>query len=169
MIDNRHTIDDTDLVRPEQLLDQGIPLPLLSGKYEVREGYCAVVTEGGVFKEILTPGFYHLHRYKMFRNIRAVLVDMRVKQLSVETSRKYQIKYPVPVQLDLDLVVEYKVTDVRRVALEIDQPLHALFDRVNMAINPVVSVATYEESICAVKNLASAFSRLKCSCQKPSG
>lgn len=145
MIDNRHTIDDTDLVRPEQLLDQGIPLPLLSGKYEVREGYCAVVTEGGVFKEILTPGFYHLHRYKMFRNIRAVLVDMRVKQLSVETSRKYQIKYPVPVQLDLDLVVEYKVTDVRRVALEIDQPLHSLYDRVNQAINPVVSVATYDE------------------------
>jgi len=57
MIDNRHTIDDTDLVRPEQLLDQGIPLPLLSGKYEVREGYCAVVTEGGVFKEILNSGF----------------------------------------------------------------------------------------------------------------
>ena len=145
MSDNRIMIDDTDLVRPEQLLEQGIPLPILSGKYEVKEGFCSVITVGGVFKEILGPGFYHLHKYKIFRNIRAITVDMRVRQLPIETSRKYKIKFPVPVQLTLDLVVEYKVSDARRVALEIDQPLHALYDRVDMAINPIVSVATYEE------------------------
>jgi hypothetical protein len=145
MTDNRYSINDLDLVRPEQLLDQGIPLPLLSGKYEVKEGFCAVITEGGVYKETLAPGFYYLYKYKMFRNIRAVVVDMRIKQLTISTNRKYQIKFPVPIQLDLDLVVEYKVRDARMVALEIDQPLHALFDRVNMVINPIVSVATYDE------------------------
>jgi hypothetical protein len=145
MTDNRHVIDEMDLVRPEQLLDQGIPLPILSGKYEVKEGYCSVITEGGVFKEILGPGFYHLYKYKMFRNIRATLIDMRVKQLTIKTNRKYQIQHPVPVQLELDLVVEYKVRDARMVALGIDQPLHSLYDRVDMAINPIVSVANYNE------------------------
>jgi len=145
MSDNRHLINDFDLVRAEQMLDQGIPLPGLSGKYEVKEGFCAVITEGGVYKETIGPGFYHLSKYKMFRNVGAILVDMRRKQLSIETKRKYSIKSPVSVQLDLDLTVDYQVQDPRMVALEIEQPLLALYDRVNQAIAPVIRGANYEE------------------------
>ena len=143
--DNRHTISELDLVRPEQLLDKGIPLPLLSGKYQVKEGFCAVITEGGVYKEILGPGFYYLHKYKLFRDVKATVVDMRVKKLDVETDRVFAMRYPVPIQLDLDLTVEYRVVDPRMVALEIEEPLHALFDRINQSIGPLISNSNYNE------------------------
>jgi len=143
--DNRHTISEMDLVQPEQLLDKGIPLPLLSGKYEVREGFCAVITEGGVFKEELGPGFYYLHKYKFFRDVKAILVDMRMKQLNIETNRVFSMRYPVPVQLDLNMSVEYRVADPRMVALEIEEPLHSLYDRINQAIGPLISNSNYHE------------------------
>jgi hypothetical protein len=143
--DNRHTISEMDLVRPEQLLEKGIPLPLLSGKYEVKEGFCAVVTEGSVYKEVLGPGFYHLHKYKLFRDVRATVVDMRIKRLEMETSRVFSMRYPVPVQLDLDLSVDYRVADPRMVALEIEEPLHTLYDRINQSLGPLISNSNYKE------------------------
>lgn len=143
--DNRHTISEMDLVQPEQLLNKGIPLPLLSGKYEVREGFCAVITEGGAFKEILSPGFYYLNKYKLFRDVKASLVDMRMKQLNMETSRVFSMRFPVPVQLELNLTVEYRVADPELVALKIEEPLHALYDRVNQALGPLISNLNYNE------------------------
>ena len=145
MSDNRDYIDESSLVRVEQLLDKGIPIFFLAGKYQVKEGFCAVLTEGGVYRETLGPGFYYLNKYKFFRDLRATIVDLRTKSLSIETKRKYQIRYPIPIQIDLDLSVEYKVTDPRIVALEYEEPLKALFDRVNQAIDPIMSVATHDE------------------------
>lgn len=144
-IDNRQTIVELDLVHPEILLDKGIPLPLLSGKFQVKEGFCGVITEGGTFKEILQPGFYHLHKYKIFRDVKATLVDMRLKKLDMETSRVFAMRFPVPVQLELDLTVEYRVADPRMVALEIEEPLHALYDRINQALGPLISNSNYHE------------------------
>ena len=142
---NRHIIDESDLVHFDQLLNRGIPLPLLGGKYEVKEGFRAVILVGGNYEETLNPGFYHLSKYQMFRDIRAIVVDLRTKQLNITTSREFQIDKPVPVQLNLDLTLEYKVSDPRKVALEIDLPLHALFDRVIEAARPIVSNSNIDE------------------------
>ncbi|MGV8026692.1 MAG: SPFH domain-containing protein [Anaerolineaceae bacterium] len=145
MTTNRHLINEMDLIQPDQLLEQGIPLPLLSKKYEVKEGFNAVILVGGVFEETLMPGFYYLSKYKLFRNIRVILVDTRIKQLFVSTNRNFTIGSPVSVQVDLDLTVDYRVYNPRIVALEVEKPLASLHDRVIEALTPIVSNTNIDE------------------------
>ena len=142
---NRSFINDFDIVRPAQLLEKGIPLPGLSGKYTVDEGWIAVVTEGGAFKEILEPGTYFANRYRFFRDVKIIEVDTRVQTLTVSTMREFTIQDPVTVEINLDLSVEYRITDARRVALEVKTPLTSLYDRVIQAGRGAVSYATVTE------------------------
>ena len=145
MAHNRYLINDLDIVRPAQLLDKGIPLPGLSGRYVVDEGWCAVITVGGAFKEILQPGHHFLNKYNFWRDVKAIEVDTRIQTLNVSTTGEFTIAKPVPVEIDLDLAVEYQVSDPRRVALEIKTPLTSLYDRVIQAVRSAVVHATYDE------------------------
>jgi regulator of protease activity HflC (stomatin/prohibitin superfamily) len=145
MSNNRSFISDSDIIRPTQLLDKGIPLPFMSGRFTVDEGWCAIVTEGGAFKEIWEPGTYFLEKYHWRRDVKATLIDKRLKTLSVSTTREFTISQPVPVEINLDLSVEYQVTDPRKVATEISTPLTSLYDRVIQAVRGVVVYATVEE------------------------
>ena len=145
MSNNRHLINDFDIVRPAQLLDKGLPLPGLSGRYVVEEGWCAVITEGGAFKEILKPGTHFLNKYRMFRDLKAIAVDLRIQPLHISTQHEFTISQPVPVEINLDLAVEYRVSDPRRVALEVKTPLTSLFDRVIQAVRGAVVYATVDE------------------------
>jgi len=126
MANNRYLISDLDIVRPAQLLDKGIPLPGLHGRYVVEEGWRAVITEGGAFKEILKPGHHFLNKYNFWRDVKAIEVDTRIQTLNVSTSGEFTIAQPIPVGIDLDLAVEYRVSDPRRVALEVKTPLTSL-------------------------------------------
>lgn len=145
MSTNRHLINDFDIVRPTQLMDKGIPLPFLSTRYEVQEGWVAVITEGGAFNEILPPGAHFLGKYKLFRDVRATEVDTRIKTLTVKTEREFSIAKPTQVEVNIDLSVEYRVSDPRRVALEITSPLTSLFDRVIQAVREAVVYANHDE------------------------
>lgn len=145
MSNNRHMINDFDIVRPSQLLDKGLPLPGLSGRLVVDEGWVAIITEGGAFHEILEPGTHFLNKYRFWRDVKAIQVDTRIQPLSVQTSREFTISQPVPVEVNLDLSVEYRVADARRVALEVKTPLTSLYDRVLQAARGAVSYATIDE------------------------
>jgi hypothetical protein len=138
-------IVDAELVRPPMLLDKGLPIPGLTNRLVVDEGWVAVITEGGAYKERLLPGTHYLNRYSFFRDVKAVLVDTRVQSLNVATRREFSISQPVPVQIDIDLGVEYRVTDPRRVALEVKTPLTNLFDRVVEAVRSAVVHATVDD------------------------
>jgi hypothetical protein len=138
-------INDMEIVRPTQLLDKGLPIPFLEGKYVVDQGWCAVITEGGAFKEILPPGMHYLGRYRLFHDIKAIAVDTRIKNLTVSTTREFSIAQPVPVEVNLDLSVEYRVADPLRVATEITSPLTGLFDRVIQAVRGAVVNASIDE------------------------
>jgi len=94
---NRNTINNSTIIYPTQILDKGIPLPFLEGKFVVDQGWCAVITEGGAFKEILEPGTYFLGKYRVFRDVKATEVDMRVKTMEVITWGEFQISQPLPV------------------------------------------------------------------------
>jgi hypothetical protein len=145
MANNRHLVDDFDIVRPSQLLNKGLPLPGLSGSYVVDEGWCAVITEGGAFKEILKPGTHFLNRYHFWRDVKAIAVDMRIQPLHISTAGEFTIAQPVPVKINLGLAVEYQVSDARRVALEVKTPLTNLYDRVIQAVRAAVAYATIDE------------------------
>jgi hypothetical protein len=145
MSTNRSLINDFDVIRPQQLLDKGFPLPFLSGKYVVDEGWCAVITEGGAFKEILTPGTHFLEKYHFFRDVKATAINTKINTMTVSTSREFTIQKPVPVEINLDVAVEYQVKDARRIATEITTPLTSLFDRVIQAIRSAVVHATVDE------------------------
>ncbi len=145
MPNNRNLINDFDIVRPTQLLDKGLPLPGLSGRYVVDEGWCAVITEGGAFKEILEPGTHFLNKYNYWRDVKAIAVDTRIQPILISTTNEFTIAQPVPVKINLDLSVEYRVSDARRVALEVKTPLTNLYDRVIQAVRGAVSYATVDE------------------------
>lgn len=145
MTTNRGLIDDSTILRPAMLMDKGIPLPFLSGSLRVDEGWCAVLTVGGAFKEILMPGTHFMDRYHFFRDVLVTLVDTRVQTLTVTTKDEFTIAQPVPVKVNLDLATEYRVVDARRVATEVKTPLLNLFDRVIQAVRSVIVHATYEE------------------------
>lgn len=145
MATNRYLINDLDIVRPAQLLDKGLPIPGLAGRYVVDEGWCAVVTVGGAYQETLHPGHHLLSKYSFWRDVKAIEVDTRIQALTVSTTGEFTIAQPVPVEIDLDLSVEYQVTDPRRVALEIKTPLTSLYDRVIQAVRGIIVHATYDE------------------------
>ena len=145
MPNNRHLINDQDVVRPARLLEKGIPLPLLAERYVVDEGWVAVITEGGIYKETLKPGTYSLHRYRFFRDVKAIAVDVRQQTLTVSTVREFTISNPVPVEINLDLAVEYRICDARRVALEVRTPLTSLYDRVLQAVRSIVTQVSVDE------------------------
>jgi len=145
MSSNRHLINDFDILRPTQLLDKGLPLPFLSGRYVVDEGWRAVLSEGGAFKEILEPGTHFLSKYHFFRDVKATAVNIKVNTLHVSTTREFTISQPLPVEINLDLSVEYQAVDPRRVAMEITSPLTSLFDRVIQAVRGAVVYATVDE------------------------
>jgi len=145
MATNRHLLNNFEIMKPTQLLDKGLPIPFLEGKYLVDQGWCAVITEGGAFKEILSPGTHFLGRYRMFRDVKATAIDMRMKTLIVSTTREFTIAQPVPVEINLDLSVEYRVADPRRVVTEVSTPLTSLFDRVIQAVRGSIVYATVDE------------------------
>ena len=145
MSTNRTLINNEEILRPTQILDKGLPIPFLEGKYQVDQGWCAVITEGGAFKEILQPGTHFLGRYHINRDVKAAAVDLRVKSLLVSTMREFSIAQPVPVEINLDLSVEYRVFDPRRVATEVSAPLTGLFDRVIQAVRSSVAYANVDE------------------------
>ncbi|MAU09039.1 MAG: hypothetical protein CL607_04395 [Anaerolineaceae bacterium] len=144
MPNNRHLIIDEELVRPQQLLDRGWPIPGLGGKHRVDQGWCAVITVGGAYEETLEPGFYDISKYPR-QDVQAIHVDKRLKQLTVATTREFTIARPFPVEVDLTLSVEYRVSDPRRVAVEIESPLTSLYDRVLQAVRGAVVHVDYEE------------------------
>lgn len=145
MTTNRHIINDSEIIRPTQLLDKGLPIPFLEGKYVVDQGWCAVISEGGAFKEILQAGTHFLGKYRIFRDVKATAIDMRIKSMMVSTTREFSIAQPVPVEINLDISVEYRVSDPRRVAMEISTPLTLLFDRVIQAVRGSVVHAHIDE------------------------
>jgi len=145
MATNRHLINDFDVIRPQQLLDKGLPLPFLSGRYVVDEGWCAVITEGGAFKEILGPGTHFLEKYHFFRDVKATAINVKLNTMMVSTTREFTIQKPVPVEINLDVAVEYQVKDARRIATEITTPLTSLFDRVIQAVRSAVVYVTVDE------------------------
>lgn len=145
MSTNRALVNDFDVIRPQQLLDKGLPLPFLSGRYVVDEGWCAVITEGGAFKEILTPGTHFLEKYHFFRDVKATAINTKINTMMVSTTREFTIQKPVPVEINLDVAVEYQVKDPRRIATEITTPLTSLYDRVIQAIRSAVVYATVDE------------------------
>lgn len=156
MSTNRTSINDFDLKRPAQLLDKGLPLPGLSGKYVVDEGWVAIITEGGGYKETLKPGTHFLNKYRFFRDVKAIAVNTKIQTMTVSTKNEFTIQHPVRVKIALDLSVEYQVVDARRVALEINEPLTGLWDRVFQSVKGAVvhetvdAIYTQGESIAQV-------------------
>lgn len=128
-----------------QILDKGLPIPGLAGRYVVEEGWCAVITEGGMFREILPPGQHLLNKYSFWRDVKAYAVDKRIQTLKVLSKDEMAIQRPYPMKLNLGLSIEYRVSDPRRVALEVKEPLTNLFDRVIQAVRGIVVNAGYEE------------------------
>jgi hypothetical protein len=145
MPNNRHLVNDFDILRPTQLLERGLPLPGLDGRHIVEHGWCCIITIDGVYQETLGPGKHHLGRYPFFGNVKATAVDTRIKTLTISTTREFTIEKPVPVEINLDLAVEYQVKDARRVVLEVGQPLTGLYDRVIQAVRGAVVFATVED------------------------
>ena len=148
MSNNRHEVIKTVLVSPKQLLGKGsLPIPGFRGRFVVDAGWCAVITVGGTFKEILEPGAYYLDRYNMWQDVEAIRVDRRIKTLTFSTAGEFRIARPVPVEINLDLSITYCVTDPRRVALEMEPgvPLDSLWGLVHQATSSVVAYATIEE------------------------
>lgn len=145
MPNNSSEISNRDIVCPPEVLDQGLPLPGLDGRIEVQEGWVAILTEGGAFKEILGPGTHFLNKYHHWRTLRATHVNTRINRLQMRSSREFRISSPIKIEIDLDLTVEYRVSDPRRVALEFSDPLTSLWDRIHKAVGGVVTQCTHDE------------------------
>jgi regulator of protease activity HflC (stomatin/prohibitin superfamily) len=145
MPNNRATINDFDILRPAETLSKGIPLPGLDGRFEVGEGWVAIVTEGGAFKEILGPGTHFVSKYHFWRNIRQTQVNTKINRLPVISTREFAIGEPSAVEVNVELSVEYRVTDPRRVAMEMSAPLTSLWDRVHSSVGNVVAMCTHDE------------------------
>ncbi len=129
MTSNKALINEFELVSPPTTLDRGSLLPLIGGRYQVDEGFKAVITVGGTYKETLGPSHYDLHKYRAFRDIKSYLVDMRQKTLEMTTKREVKTAgKPVPIDLELNMTIYYQIENARMIALEVHEPLTKLFE-----------------------------------------
>lgn len=150
MTTNRAKVDNTVIKQPPLILERGL-LPGFQGKYAVEEGWVAVVTEGGAFRETLKPGHYGLGRFRYGRDLKVTNVSTKIQTLAVLTSDEFKVQQGVAGQMplifdvDLNLSIEYRVTDPRRVAMEIERPVTALFDRIIQASRDAVSFLSINE------------------------
>lgn len=145
MSNNRHYINDSDIIRPPMTVEKGLPIRFLDGKQRIDEGWCAVLTEGGAFKEILEAGTHFMGKYHVFRDVRVTLVDTRMTTLEVKTTNELQIARPVAVKLHIDVSVEFRICDPRRVVTEVRTPMTTLWDRTVQAERAVLANADVEE------------------------
>lgn len=145
MPNNRAAINDMEILRPPEVLDKGLPLPGLDGRFEVQEGWVSIITEGGAFKEILRPGTHFLSKYHFWRNVRQTQVNVKVNTLPLVSTREFSIGQPAMVEVSLELSVEYRVSEPRRVAMEVSHPLTSLWDRVHTSVGNVVAQCTHDE------------------------
>ncbi len=97
-------------------------------KKRVEEGQAAVITIDGKYRETLPPGPIYLAKYPVFTQCKIYRVDTKDRQLTISTTGELTIQHPAPVLVDLSTVVTYRVADPKVVALEVEQPLAALFD-----------------------------------------
>ena len=150
MSTNRERIDNTIIKQPAVALERGL-LPGFQGKYVVDQGWIAVVTEGGSYKETLQPGHHSLGRYKYNRDIKMTNVNTKLQTLAVVTNGEFKVQQsvagqmPLVIDVDLSLSVEYQVSDPLRVAMEIERPVTALFDRVIQATRDAVAFLSINE------------------------
>lgn len=150
MSTNRERVDNTIIKQPAVMLERGM-LPGFHGKYVVDEGWFAIITEGGAYRETLKPGHYSLGRFRSGRDLKATNVNMRIQTLAIITNREFKIQQgilgqmPIIIDVDLSLSVEYQVSDPLRVAMEIERPVTALFDRVIQASRDAVSYLSINE------------------------
>lgn len=120
-----------------------------------------MITVGGAYREILRPGTHFLY-YHIRREVKATEVNVRINNLNVSTEREFSISKPVPVEINLDMSVEYQVKDPRRVAMEMSTPIASLYDRVLQAIRGAVVFATIDEIRTRGEGIANmAFQRLQ--------
>ena len=147
---NRDRIDNTIIKQPAVALERGL-LPGFQGMYVVDQGWIAVVTEGGSYKETLQPGHHSLGHYKYNRDIKMTNVNTKLQTLAVVTNGEFKIQQsvagqlPLALDIDLGLSVEYQVSDPLRVAMEIERPVTALFDRVIQATRDAVAFLSINE------------------------
>ncbi len=115
---SKHTsLNDSDLVRPAHITG-----PSLNRRVIVDNGWCAVVFEGSVFKEVFYPGTLPF-RLPIFRqDIRAIAVNLQVLKLQVSQIDTFPILNLDPIRIGLNLEVEFRVSDPEKVA-RLDQSL----------------------------------------------
>lgn len=133
MTTNRNQINETDLIRPPKFIHGDM--------YEVEEGWCAVVTEGGAFKELLDPGTY---KHDFSDNVKISEINTGVNTLPVLTVKEFTIP-DVSMKIDLDVSVEYQAKDPGLVATETSEPLKILFDLVIQALRSSIVNTTIIE------------------------
>ncbi len=97
-------------------------------KLRVREGTAAVVTLDGAYQETLRPGGVSLGKYTLLKRCEIYWVDMRDRELTVQTSKELKIMDPVPLDVDLTVSVKYRVSEPRVVSLEVKNPITTLYD-----------------------------------------
>lgn len=130
MPNNRATIDSRVLFQGPMPVERGIDLFGFGQTLEVREGFQALLLGDGTVRDVLIPGRYYLGRYPGWQNLQVIFVDTRLRTMEITTTGDFAIRTPVALTVDLDLSVEYRVHDARRVALEIENPLRSLYDRI---------------------------------------
>jgi hypothetical protein len=139
MANNRNLIDNTEVIQGPLPLERGWPFFGMGNSFQINEGWQGLLLGNGTVRQILWPGRYQLNQFPGWQELTAVLVDTRERELSVSTTGEFTILQPMPVTIDLDLSVEYQISDPRRVALEIHRPLTSLYDRVITAARDAVA------------------------------
>ena len=141
MATNKESIVETELVWGPEVITG----PKFTKKLRVDEGTNAVITLDGAYRETLPPGGHMLAQFPLFRQCKIHYVDVKDRQLTVESQAELIIQEPAPVPVDLSVVVTYRVIEPRIVALEVSRPIATLFDYTVEAMRDAVKRSKFED------------------------
>lgn len=114
-------------------------------KKRVDEGEAAIVTLDGKYRETLPPGPIYLAKYPVLTQCKMYFVDTRDRQLMVSATGELTIMHPAPVLVDLSVIVTYRVTEPKTVALDVEKPLGTLFDFTLEAMRGAVQKMKFDD------------------------
>lgn len=141
MATNRESIAESELVWGPEVITG----PKFTKRLRVDEGTNAVITLDGAYRETLPPGGHMLAQFPLFRQCKIYYVDVKDRKLEVESRGELIIQEPAPVPVDLSVVVTYRVTEPRIVALEVSKPITTLFDYTIEAMRDAVKRSKFED------------------------
>lgn len=140
MTHNTGKIIEDLVLGPEQIAG----LTALQQRY-VPQGFAAVVVRNGVHDTTINSGPIPKTLFSPFKPSEIYWVDIRYRQLTVTSVNELLMSDPLPVPIDLSVVLTYRVVDPGAIAFRIEKPVAFLYHLTLSVVRKIIGMMSFRD------------------------